>query len=147
MAGGQHKLTGNVPQELLHPLLVVCCIRAGDREMRQLFMKGGAEEFPADKEFVVGPGSVSLIAMLEEIRLVAELNAYQLVPQSLGNTGALGERLFDRAAAQVETVDAAPSGSLKKLLKIVDGERRDGVCARFAAARIRTCLLYTSRCV
>ena len=99
-------------------------------------MKCSPERLPTCQVLIVGPWLVPLIAMLEEIGLVAELDAYQLIAERLGYKAALGERLLQRASAKVQAIDTAPAGRVQKAMQVADGARRNRECMRFAMARI-----------
>ena len=73
-------------------------------------MKRSPKRLPPGKELVVGPGPIPLIAMFEEIGLVAELHTHQLRSKRPCHKATFGKRLLRRASAEVQAIDTAPAG-------------------------------------
>ena len=110
VARRQYNLFRNILRELLHPIRIPGRVRSGDRHLGQLFLKLGPKRLPLGEELVVGPGLVPLIAMFEEIGLVAKLNTHQFRSKRPGHKATFGKRLLQRASAKVQAIDAAPAG-------------------------------------
>ncbi len=86
---------------------------------------GVGEDEPVVVVLVGGPGGGVAEADFEHVGLVADLEVFELVAEGPGDEGGFVSGTLGGVGAEVDAVEAGPSGSVEEGLEIGDGKRCD----------------------